>query len=370
MNKHKLSKKILISGGGTGGHIYPAIAIANEIKKRDDSTDILFIGAQGRMEMEKVPEAGYKIVALPVSGLQRRFTLQNVVVFYKLLISLAKARKIIKQYKPDLVVGVGGYASGPVLWAATRMGIPSLIQEQNSYAGITNRLLGKRAKTICVAYEGMDKYFPRDRIVLTGNPVRQEVLDIKNKYADALEYFNIKGDRKVLLIMGGSLGAQTINESVLKNIDLLHKSGIDVIWQTGSLYFESVRKKLEGTKTSGIKIVEFIARMDYAYSVADIIIARAGAITISELCAAGKPSILVPSPNVAEDHQTKNAMALAGNNAALMIKDSEAEKRLVREALMLINNSELTGTLSMNSHKLGIKNSAERIVDEIYKLLN
>jgi UDP-N-acetylglucosamine--N-acetylmuramyl-(pentapeptide) pyrophosphoryl-undecaprenol N-acetylglucosamine transferase len=370
MKKHILKKKILISGGGTGGHIYPAIAIADEIKKRDDSTGILFIGAQGRMEMEKVPEAGYEIVALPVCGLQRRFTLQNVVVFYKLLISLAKARKIIKQYNPDLVAGVGGYASGPVLWAATRMGIPSLIQEQNSYAGITNRLLGKRVKTICVAYEGMDKYFPGDKIVLTGNPVRQEVLDIKNKYTDALKYFNIKGDRKVLIIMGGSLGARTINESVLQNIDLLQKSGIDVIWQTGRLYYESIRKKLEGRKTSSLKIVEFIARMDYAYSAADIIIARAGAITISELCAAGKPSILVPSPNVAEDHQTKNAMALVRNNAALMIKDSEAAIKLIPEALMLINNNKLTDTLSINSNKLGIKNSAERIVDEIYKLLN
>jgi UDP-N-acetylglucosamine--N-acetylmuramyl-(pentapeptide) pyrophosphoryl-undecaprenol N-acetylglucosamine transferase len=370
MKKHILKKKILISGGGTGGHIYPAIAIANEIKKRDAGTGILFIGAQGRMEMEKVPGSGYKIVALPVNGLQRRLTLQNIVVLYKLLISLGKARKIIKEYNPDVVVGVGGYASGPVLWAATRMGIPALIQEQNSCAGITNRLLGKRAKTICVAYEGMDKYFPGDRIVITGNPVRQEVLDLKNKSAAALEYFNFRGNRKVLLVMGGSLGARTINESIMKNIGLLQKSDIDVIWQTGRLYFESVRKELKGRKTGGIKIVEFITRMDYAYSAADIIIARAGAITISEICATGKPSILVPSPNVAEDHQTKNAMALVRNNAALMIKDSEAEKRLVPEALMLINNNRLIDTLSMNSNKLGIKNSAERIADEIYKLLN
>jgi UDP-N-acetylglucosamine--N-acetylmuramyl-(pentapeptide) pyrophosphoryl-undecaprenol N-acetylglucosamine transferase len=370
MKKQMVTKKILISGGGTGGHVYPAIAIANELKKRDDNIDILFVGAEGRMEIEKVPEAGYKIVALPVSGLQRRFTLKNVAVIFKLLISMAKARKIIKDYNPDLVVGVGGFASGPVLRIASCMAIPTLIQEQNSYAGITNRILGKKANTICVAYEGMDKYFPKGRIVLTGNPVREEVLNVKMKTSDALKYFNISGNKKVMLIMGGSLGARTINESVLKNIELIRESGIDLIWQTGRLYFESIQKNLADRKITGIKTVEFIARMDYAYSVADVIISRAGASTISELCMAGKPSILVPSPNVAEDHQTKNAMALVRSNAALMISDSEAEKRLIPEAVQLLNNYRLIETLSVNIKKLGIKNSAERIVNEIYKLLN
>ena len=370
MKKQKVTKKILISGGGTGGHIFPAIAIANEIKKRDENNDILFVGAKGRMEVEKVPDAGYKIVALPICGLQRRFIIKNFVVLFKLLISLVKARKIIREYNPDLVVGVGGYASGPVLRVASGMGIPTLIQEQNSYAGITNRILGRKANTICVAYEGMDKYFPKERIVLTGNPVREEVHGIKTKTSEALKYFNIDGNKKVMLIMGGSLGARTINESVLTNLNLIRESDIDIIWQTGRLYFDAVQKNLADSKITGIKIVEFITRMDYAYSVADVIISRAGASTISELCLVGKPMILVPSPNVAEDHQTKNAMALVRHNAALMIRDSDAKKTLIPEALQLINNSKLIRTLSINSKKLGITNAAERIVNEIYKLLN
>ena len=369
MIKNKVKKKILISGGGTGGHIFPGIAIANELKKRDENTDILFVGAKGRMEIEKVPDAGYKILGLPVSGLHRKLTIKNVVVLYKLLISLIKARKILKEYKPDLVVGVGGYASGPVLRIASGRGIPTLIQEQNSHAGITNRIIGKKAKAICVAYEGMEKYFPKDKIVITGNPVREYVHEIKTKTNKALKYFDISGNKKVLLIMGGSLGAQTINESITNNLDLIAKSNIDVIWQTGKYYFNTISESFKGSKIKNIKIVDFISRMDYAYAVSDLIVARAGASTISELCLAGKPIILVPSPNVAEDHQTKNAMALVKNNAALMIKDSDARKELIPEAIQLINNSNLVETLGRNCKKMGIKNSAERIVNEIYKLI-
>jgi UDP-N-acetylglucosamine--N-acetylmuramyl-(pentapeptide) pyrophosphoryl-undecaprenol N-acetylglucosamine transferase len=370
MKKQKRKKKILISGGGTGGHIYPAIAIANELKKRDENTDILFVGAKDRMEIEKVPEAGYKILGLPVNGLSRKLTIKNLVVLFKLIISLIKARKILKEYNPDLVIGVGGYASGPVLRIAAKKGIPTLIQEQNSHAGITNRILGKRARTICVAYKGMEKYFPKDKIVITGNPVREYVSEIKLKTKKALKYFNLTGDKKVLLIMGGSLGAQTINESITANLDLIAKTNIDVIWQTGKHYFNDILENIKRSKIKNIKILDFINRMDYAYSVADVIVARAGGSTISELCLAGKPIILVPSPNVAEDHQTKNAMALVKNDAALMIKDSDAKKELIPEAIKLINNSNLINTLSRNLKKMGIENSAERIVDEIYKLLN
>ena len=370
MNKQKRKKKILISGGGTGGHIYPAIAIANELKKRDENTDILFVGAKGRMEFEKVPDAGYKILGLPVDGLSRKLTIKNIAVLLKLLISLIKARKILKEYNPDLVIGVGGYVSGPVLRIAASRGIPTLIQEQNSHAGITNRILGKRARTICVAYEGMERYFPEDKIVITGNPVREYVSETKIKIKEALKYFNLSGNKKVLLIMGGSLGARTINESITDNLDLISKTNIDVIWQTGKHYFDDILEILKSREIKNVKILDFINRMDYAYSVADVIVARAGASTISELCLVGKPIILVPSPNVAEDHQTKNAMALVKNNAALMIKDSDARKELIPQAIQLINNSNLIKTLSKNCKKMGIKNSAERIVDEIYKLIN
>jgi UDP-N-acetylglucosamine--N-acetylmuramyl-(pentapeptide) pyrophosphoryl-undecaprenol N-acetylglucosamine transferase len=366
----KKKKKILISGGGTGGHIYPAIAIANELKKRDKNTEILFVGAKGRMEIEKVPDAGYEILGLPVDGLSRRLTIKNIVVLYKLIISLIKARKIIKEYNPDVVVGVGGYASGPVLRIAAGRGIPTLIQEQNSHAGITNRILGKRARTICVAYEGMEKYFPEDKIVLTGNPVREIVSEIKIETKEALKYFSLSGDKKVLLIMGGSLGAQTINESINANLDLIAGTDIDVIWQTGRHYFDNILENLKKRKIQNIKILDFINRMDYAYSVADVIISRAGGSTISELCLVGKPIILVPSPNVAEDHQTKNALALVRKNAALMIKDAEAKNELIPQAIKLIRNIDLIENLSKNCKKMGIKNSAERIADEIYKLIN
>jgi UDP-N-acetylglucosamine--N-acetylmuramyl-(pentapeptide) pyrophosphoryl-undecaprenol N-acetylglucosamine transferase len=366
----KQKKKILVSGGGTGGHIYPAIAIANELKKRDKNTEILFVGAKGRMEIEKVPDAGYEILGLPVDGLSRRLTIKNIVVLYKLIISLIKARKILKEFNPDVVIGVGGYASGPVLRIAAGRGIPTLIQEQNSHAGITNRILGKRARTICVAYEGMEKYFPEDKIVLTGNPVREFVSEIKIKTKEALKYFSLSGDKKILLIMGGSLGAQTINESINANLDLIAGTDIDVIWQTGRHYFDNILENLKKRKIQNIKILDFINRMDYAYSVADVIISRAGGSTISELCLVGKPIILVPSPNVAEDHQKKNALALVRKNAALMIKDAEARNELIPQAIKLISNIDLIENLSKNCKKMGIKNSAERIADEIYKLIN
>jgi UDP-N-acetylglucosamine--N-acetylmuramyl-(pentapeptide) pyrophosphoryl-undecaprenol N-acetylglucosamine transferase len=369
MKKQEVKTKILISGGGTGGHIYPAIAIANELMKRDENIDILFIGAKGRMEMEMVPAAGYEIIGLPVRGLYRNITLRNIIVLFKLLYSLIKAGNIISKYKPDLAVGTGGYASSPALKAAAGKGIPTIIQEQNSYAGITNRILGKKARIICVAYEGMEKYFQKEKIILTGNPVRKDLMRIETKTDEALRYFNISGKRRVLLILGGSLGAYTINKSVFKNLELLGEADIDVIWQTGSLYFDSMKEKLEKSNVNNVKINDFITRMDLAYSIADLIISRAGACTISELCIAGKPLILVPSPNVAENHQTKNAMFLADKNAAIIIKDSSAKNELIPKAIQLIADKKTSKTLAENCKKLGIENSAERIVDEIYKLL-
>ena len=370
MKKQVVKTKILISGGGTGGHIYPAIAIANELKKRDENIDILFIGAKGRMEMEKVPAAGYEIIGLPVRGLHRNLTIKNINVLFKLLISLIKAANTIRKYKPDLVVGTGGYASSPALKAAANRGIPTVIQEQNSYAGITNRILGRKAKKICVAYDGMDKYFPKDKIVLTGNPVREDVLNMETKIDEALKYFNISGTRKVLLIIGGSLGAYTINKSVSANLDLIGETNIDVIWQTGKLYFDSMQESLKNSKVNNVKIMDFITKMDLAYSIADVIISRAGAGSISELCIAGKPLILVPSPNVAENHQTKNAMFLVNKNAAMVIKDSCAKKEMIPKAIQLMADEKLAKSMAHNCKKLGIKNSTVKIVDELYKLLN
>lgn len=361
--------KILISGGGTGGHVYPAIAIANELKKRDENTDILFIGAEGRMEMERVPAAGYEIEGLPVRGFRRKLTLVNFTVIFKLLISLIKARKILKRFNPDIAVGTGGYASGPALKSAAKMGIPVLIQEQNSYAGMTNRILGKRAVKICVAYDNMDKYFPKNKIILAGNPVREEVLNTEGKKDEALEYFNIPGNRRILLIIGGSLGALTINESVAANLDLVGEADIDVIWQTGKLYFEAMENRLKTSNAGNVRLTDFITRIDLAYSIADVIISRAGAIAISELCIIGKPMILVPSPNVAEDHQMKNAMSLANKNAALIIKDNDAKRELIPEVLQLMNNEEQKKNMTENCKKLGIRNSTEMIVDEVYKIL-
>lgn len=364
-----MNRKFIISGGGTGGHIFPALSIAGQIKKRDPEAKILFVGALGRMEMEKVPAAGYPIIGLPVEGIRRRLSFRNFIVLYKLIISLFKARNIIRSFKPEVVIGVGGYASGPVLRAASRKGIPTVIQEQNSYAGITNRLLAKKASRICVAYHGMEKYFPHGKIILTGNPIREDLVNIKINPAAAYKYFNINKGKPILLVIGGSLGASTLNKSILSHIDLIENENVQVIWQTGKLYFKQIKEKLEKQSLNNIKYVDFINKMELAYGIADAIVSRAGAGTISELCLLGKPVILVPSPNVAEDHQTKNALALVKNYAALMITDADAPKKLIPEAIKLLKDDELKISLGNNCRKLALTDSASKIVDEIFKLV-
>ena len=332
------NRRVIISGGGTGGHIFPAISIANALRKIDPGIEILFVGAEGRMEMEKIPAAGYKIIGLPVTGIQRRFTLKNIKVLMKLLKSLNMAKKVIKEFKPDVVVGVGGYASGPVLRKAGKMGIPTLIQEQNSYAGLTNRLLAKRASRICVAYDGMEKYFPAEKIIKTGNPVRQNFDNLKNLQYEALAFFNLKKSFPVILVLGGSLGAGSINKGLSENINLLRDSDCQWLWQTGKHYYENIKALVSLSFSENISVHSFINRMDYAYAAADIIVSRAGAGTISELCLVGKPVILVPSPNVAEDHQTKNAKALSEKEAAVLIPDNQTIKSLVCEAVKLVSD--------------------------------
>jgi UDP-N-acetylglucosamine--N-acetylmuramyl-(pentapeptide) pyrophosphoryl-undecaprenol N-acetylglucosamine transferase len=365
-----MSRKFIISGGGTGGHIFPALSIAGEIKRRDSEASILFVGALGRMEMEKVPAAGFPIIGLPVEGIQRKIGFRNFVVLYKLLVSLVKARQVIKSFKPDMVIGVGGYASGPLLRAASWRKIPTLIQEQNSYAGVTNKLLARKAAKICVAYSGMEKYFPAEKIVLTGNPVREEVVNQKISKSAACAFFGIPDDKPVVLILGGSLGARTINNSILGHADAFEKEDVRVLWQTGKLYIERIRQELDHKALKHIRYFDFINRMDMAYAAADMIISRAGAATISELCLIGKPAILVPSPNVAEDHQTKNALALANNKAALMVADKDAPEKLVFEALELLNNPGLQQELGCNCKKMALYQSATKIVDEIFNLVN
>lgn len=363
-----MEKKYIISGGGTGGHIFPALSIANEIRKRDHDAKILFVGALGRMEMEKVPAAGYPIIGLPVEGIQRKPGFRNFAVLYKLMVSLVKARRILQSFKPGVVIGVGGYASGPLLRMAALRKIPTVIQEQNSYAGVTNRLLARKAAKICVAYAGMEKYFPAKKIVLTGNPVREEVIITHVKRSEASGFFRISGDKPVLLILGGSLGARTINNSILAGIMVLENANIEVLWQTGKLYYSRIQEAIAPMQLKNIQCLDFINRMDLAYALADVIISRAGAGTISELCLVGKPVILVPSPNVAEDHQTKNAMALVQQQAALMITDMDAPQKLVNEALSLMKNEELKVSLGKNCKNMALPGSASKIVDEIMKL--
>lgn len=365
MSRHK---KIIISGGGTGGHIFPAISIANALRKIDPDTDILFVGAEGRMEMEKIPAAGYRIIGLPVAGLSRSLSLKNFTVLVKLIRSLNKARKVIKEFRPDVVVGVGGYASGPVLHQAGRMGIPTLIQEQNSYAGVTNKLLAKRASAICVAYDGMDKYFPHNKIIKTGNPVRHNFDNLLSIRDEALDFFELKKEFPVVLILGGSLGAGTINNSLSEKISLLRDSDCQWLWQTGKYYFDKVNNLVSGSFNGNIYVHGFINRMDYAYAAADIIISRAGAGTISELCLVGKPVILIPSPNVAEDHQTKNAEALTVREAAMMIPDNQAERILIEEAIRLVANKKLRKSYSENILKMADKDADIRIANEVLKL--
>jgi UDP-N-acetylglucosamine--N-acetylmuramyl-(pentapeptide) pyrophosphoryl-undecaprenol N-acetylglucosamine transferase len=368
MNRQK-HKRIIISGGGTGGHIFPAISVANALRRIDSEIEILFVGAEGRMEMEKVPSAGYKIVGLPVAGFYRSLTIKNFSVLFKLVKSLFLARKIIKEFDPDVVVGVGGYASGPVLRQAGWMGIPTLIQEQNSYAGITNKLLAKKASTICVAYDNMEKYFPAKKIIKTGNPVRQNFDNLDNLHNEALAFFKLKRDIPVILVLGGSLGAGSINKSLSENIQKMITSGYQWLWQTGQLYFENVNALVSLLSTETISVHSFINRMDYAFAAADVIVSRAGAGTISELCLVGKPIILVPSPNVAEDHQTRNALALSSMNAAVVVKDDEAAKHLVDEAIKLISDNEEKAVLSSNIIKMANKDADVKIAEEVLKLV-
>lgn len=361
--------RIIISGGGTGGHIFPAVSIANAIRKKHPEAKILFVGALGRMEMQRVPEAGYEIKGLPICGFDRKNLLRNFSVLYKIWKSQRMAKQIIRDFKPMAAVGVGGYASGPTLNQCADMGILCLIQEQNSYAGVTNKLLAKKAQKICVAYEGMERFFPKEKIILTGNPVRQALLDTDITREEAVRTFSLNPDKKTILLVGGSLGARTINESVLQHLDLVKESGVQFIWQTGKYYHAAINEQLkEHQDLDMLKATDFISDMGVAYRAADLVISRAGASSISEFCLIGKPVILVPSPNVAEDHQTKNAMALVNKDAALLVSDADAPQELLKTAIKTVNDEARMVTLSENILKLGLKDSASVIADEVIKL--
>lgn len=361
--------RVIISGGGTGGHIFPAIAIADEIKRRNPDCEILFVGALGKMEMEKVPKAGYKIVGLPIVGFQRKFTFSNFLLPFKIIKSLHQARKIIKNFKPQIVIGVGGYASGPTLRAAIFRKIPTLIQEQNSFPGKTNKILAKNVTKICTAYEGLEKFFPKEKIMVTGNPVRLEVIQTEGKKEEAYSHFGLDPNKKTILVIGGSLGARTLNESVINSLDLLKEKDVQVLWQCGKFYYSTLKETFSKENYPNIHLNEFIFQMDLVYAAADLIISRAGAIAVSELCLIAKPTILVPSPNVAEDHQTKNAMALVSKNAAILIKDSEAKENLFSEAINILGNENKQKELIGNIKKLGLPKATENIVDEIEKII-
>ena len=361
--------RVILSGGGTGGHIFPAVAIANQIKKQRPDAEILFVGALGRMEMEKVPAAGYKIIGLNIAGLQRRLTLSNLSFPFKLASSLIKARSILREFKPDVVIGTGGYASGPMLRAATAKGIPTLIQEQNSYPGITNKILAKKVSCICTGYEGMEKYFPKEKLVYTGNPVRQDISDIEQKRSEGLKFFGYSGEKKIVLVVGGSLGAKGINEAMGANLQLLADNNIELLWQTGKIYFPTAQQQVSSFRQKNIKAVDFITKMDLAYAIADVVISRAGAGAVSELCIIRKPAILVPLPTAAEDHQTQNAMSLVNRNAAILVKDAEARSKLVQEAVALVQSNARQQELAANIGKLAMPHAAERIAEEVFKLV-
>ena len=372
--------RAIISGGGTGGHIFPALSIANKLKELNPETEIMFVGADGRMEMEKVPAAGYDIIGLPISGLQRNLTPSNLALPFKVIKSVSMAKKLIKAFKPDIAIGVGGYASAPLLWAAGRLGIPTLIQEQNGYAGLTNKILGKKAKSICVAYEGMERFFPADRIVLSGNPIRKEIVPATAEMkAEAMEFYRLNPEKKQVLIVGGSLGSGTLNNAMKKWIQdgCPDGDGMEVLWQCGKFYKKSVDEFMETAKATGtggealnyIHHSDFIQRMDLAYAAADIVITRSGASSISELCVAGKACIFVPSPNVTEDHQTHNAMALVNKDAGMIVKDSEAVENLMKTACGLIADGEKIAMMEKNIVKLAKSDAAMTIVDEVYKIL-
>lgn len=379
MEQHRKIRAI-ISGGGTGGHIFPAISIANMLKEFNPENEILFVGAEGRMEMEKVPAAGYEIIGLPVAGLQRKLTLDNLALPFKVIRSVRMAKKLIKDFRPDVAIGVGGYASAPLLWAATRLGIPTLIQEQNGFAGLTNKILGKKADSICVAYEGMERFFPADRIVLSGNPIRKEIVPATPEMkAEALEFYGLDPEKKHLLIVGGSLGSGTLNNAMKKWITdgCPGGAGIEVLWQCGKYYKPSVdafmkeaaEKGLGGECLKQITHSDFIRRMDLAYAAADVVISRSGASSISELCAAHKASVFVPSPNVTEDHQTHNAMALVRKDAGMIVKDSEAEEKLMKTACGLMENPEKIALMEKNIAALAKMDAGETIVKEVYRIL-
>ena len=379
MEQHRKIRAI-ISGGGTGGHIFPAISIANMLKEFNPENEILFVGAEGRMEMEKVPAAGYKIIGLPVAGLQRKLTLDNLALPFKVIRSVRMAKKLIKDFRPDVAIGVGGYASAPLLWAATRLGIPTLIQEQNGFAGLTNKILGKKADSICVAYEGMERFFPADRIVMSGNPIRKEIVPATPEMkAEALEFYGLDPEKKHLLIVGGSLGSGTLNNAMKKWITdgCPGGAGIEVLWQCGKYYKPSIdtfmkeaaEKGLGGECLKHITHSDFIRRMDLAYAAADVVISRSGASSISELCAAHKASVFVPSPNVTEDHQTHNAMALVRKDAGMIVKDSEAEEKLMKTACGLMENPEKIALMEKNIAALAKMDAGETIVKEVYRIL-
>lgn len=361
--------RVIISGGGTGGHIFPAVSIANAIKAKHPEAKILFVGAEERMEMQRVPAAGYEIKGLPIKGFNRAHKLKNVAVLWDLFKSLRLARKIIRQFQPMVAVGVGGYASGATLYECAKMGIPCLIQEQNSYAGVTNKLLAKRVQKICVAYEGMERFFPADKLIMTGNPVRQNVLDSPLSVEEARKAFGLEPDKKTILIVGGSLGARTMNESIQQHLDLVKDSGLQFIWQTGKYYNAKIMEFMKGKELPNLKILDFVSDMGAAYKAADLVISRAGASSISEFQLIGKPVILVPSPNVAEDHQRKNAMALVNRHAALYVEDAEAPDKLLKLAIETVNDDAELKALAENVRKMGLKNAADVIADEVLKLI-
>ncbi|WP_308992936.1 undecaprenyldiphospho-muramoylpentapeptide beta-N-acetylglucosaminyltransferase [Mariniflexile litorale] len=358
--------KIILSGGGTGGHIYPAIAIANELKLRFPNAEFLFVGAKDRMEMEKVPQAGYEIKGLWISGIQRQLTLKNLKFPFKLISSLWNAKKIVKSFKPDVAIGTGGFASGPLLQIAAANKIPYLIQEQNSYPGITNKMLAKKAQKICVAYDGLERFFPKDKIIKTGNPVRKGLLDIESKTAEAKSFFNLKQSKYTLLVLGGSLGSRRINQLIEKKLDFLDMQNVQVIWQCGKLYYNQYKIY---NNTNNVQVYEFLNNMDFAYAAADMVISRAGASSVSELCIVGKPVIFVPSPNVAEDHQTKNAMAIVDKDAAMIIKEEDLDADFENKFSQLIASPEKQKNLGSNIKKLALVNATKQIADEVEKLL-
>lgn len=361
--------RVIISGGGTGGHIFPAIAIANAIREIRPGAEILFVGAEGRMEMEKVPAAGYRIIGLPIAGIRREWSMENLSFPLKLVRSLRKAASVIRDFRPDVAVGVGGYASGPLLFMASMRGIPTLIQEQNSYPGITNRILARRASSVCVAYEGMERYFDPSKIVFTGNPVRNDIIHVEGKREEGARHFQIDPSRKTLLVVGGSQGARSINRSIFDGLQELTAAGLQVIWQTGKAFHDEAKSAAARLNNNAVRVFDFISRMDYGYACADAVVGRAGASTVSELCIVKKPAILVPLPTAAEDHQTMNCSALMSRNAALMVKDAEAPRMLVREAIRLMSDEQQRAQLSANLAPLARPDAAQRIAAEIFKIV-